>query len=183
MTRCGSIVCFSLALAACNTAPAVTATNASTSEVGAQVAAAQASSQFVSPGRWEGSMVINDMTIPGMPPQAAAKMRGATAQAHMFTSCLTPEEASKPRGRFFGNADKSCRYDHFTMGGGKIDAAMTCETRGMKRAMAMTGTYAPDSYTMTTTSTGSGPGPAGMSMKMTLTGKRTGACTGKEGSQ
>ena len=170
-----------LAVAACNTAPTVTATNATGSEVAAKVAAAQGSAQFVSPGRWEGTMTVSDMTIPGMPPGVAERMHGAMMKPHSFASCLTPEEAAKPRGNFFGNGDKSCTYEHFTMGGGKIDAAMTCAASGTKRAMTMTGSYAPDSYTMAMTSTGSGPGPAGMSMKMALTAKRTGPCTGKEG--
>ena len=74
-----------------------------------------------------------------------------------------------------------CRYDHFTMSGGKIDAAMKCTGNGATRTMTMQGNYSPDHYHMAIASTGSGAGPAGgMSMKMEMDAKRTGACTGKE---
>jgi hypothetical protein len=72
------------------------------------------------------------------------------------------------------------------MGNGKIDAEMTCNERGAARTMKMSGTYGPDNYAMTVASTGSGGAKGGpmsnMSMKMSMTGKRTGACTGKENS-
>ena len=44
-----------------------------------------------------------------------------------YDYCLTPEQAKRPQGKFFNEqAANNCRYDHFTMGGGKIDAAMRC---------------------------------------------------------
>ena len=49
----------------------------------------------------------------------------AAAIAAKRTS-LTPEEAKKPKEDFFAGNDK-CRYDHFRMGDGKIDA---CEVAG-----------------------------------------------------
>ena len=171
-----------LTLAACSSQPTVTAHNASVAEVSNEVEAAVAGGQFISPGRWEAKMTISDMTMPGLPPGMAEKMRGRLGQARTIVSCLTPEEVRAPKGKFFGAMDKSCKYDRFTMAGGKIDSVMTCTTGGMTRTMTMAGTYSPDSYTMAMSSTGTGTGPEAMSMKMSMAGKRTGACTGKEDS-
>jgi len=75
----------------------VTATNATPSEVAEKVASAQNSEQFISPGRWESTMTIQEMTIPGMPPELAARMKSMTAKPKTFESCVTPEEAKKPK--------------------------------------------------------------------------------------
>ena len=77
------------------------------------------------------------------------------------------------------STNKSCRYDHFTMAGGKIDSAMSCDMPPAKMAMTMTGRYSPDSYHMDAATTTTGASPAGsMSMSMTIEGKRVGACRG-----
>ena len=67
------------------------------------------------------------MNIPGMPAQYAAKMkqRWPSIATKPSSHCIKPEDVKKPKEDFFG-ADKSCRYDHFTMGGGKIDIQMVC---------------------------------------------------------
>jgi hypothetical protein len=175
-----------LILAACNSGPTVTATNATGAEVAAKVKAANLDTPFVSPGRWEGTMTISEMSIPDMPPQVAAQMKTAMGKPKTFVSCLTPEEAKAPKEGFFGGEQKSCKFAHYTMGNGKIDAEMTCNERGAARTMKMSGTYSPDTYAMTVASTGSGGAKGGpmsnMSMKMSMSGKRTGACTGKENS-
>lgn len=154
--------------------------NASVSDVAEEVKAA-ADGQFVSPGHWESTMTIKEMNMPGMPPEAVAQMKTVMGKAKTFASCLTEADVKKPKEDFFSGGDGQCRYDHFTMSGGKIDAAMKCGVDGAERTMTMQGTYSPDRYHMTMAATGSGPGPAGgMSMKMEMDSKRTGACTGKE---
>jgi maltoporin len=84
----------------------------------------------------------------------------------------------KPKEDFFG-ADKSCRYDHFTMGGGKIDIAMVCKQENMTNTTTMSGTYTPTTYSMDMNMNGSGP-QQGMTMKMHVDAQRVGECTGKE---
>lgn len=172
------IVTPAMLLAACDRG--VDMKNASASEVAEQVKAASAEGQFVSPGRWESTMTMIEMTMPGIPPEAAQQMKGMMGKPRTFTSCLTPEEAKKPKEDFFSGGDGGCRYEHFTMSGGKIDAAMKCADQGAMRTMTMKGTYSPDHYRMAMAATG-GSGPAaGMSMKMEMDAKRTGECTGKE---
>lgn len=176
-----------IALVGCNSQPTVSASNASGEEVAAKMKAAGMDGQFVSPGQWQMTMTINDMRIPGMPAEFAEKMKAHMGKGRTFESCLTPEEARKPKEDFFAKGNGNCRYDRFTMGGGKIDAVMKCTDPGGQaggsRTMTMNGTYGPDAYKMTMASTGeAAPGNpmSGLSMKMAMDAKRTGACTGKE---
>lgn len=171
-----------LALSACNSGPSVEATNASAGEVAAKVAASGAA-PALSPGRWEGTATITDMQIPGMPPEAAAKMKGAMATGQRFANCLTPEEAKKPTARFFSGDNKDCRYDHFSMTGGRLDAKMQCKTGGMTVDATMVGKFSSDNFQLTMTSKSAGaPGQPMSAHTMTLKmeSRRTGECTGTE---
>jgi hypothetical protein len=86
----------------------------------------------------------------------------------------------QPKGKFFGGND-NCRYDHFTMSGGKIDAAMRCTESGRSQIMQMSGTYSPDAYSMQMSSRSEGgPADEAVSMQMKVDAKRIGQCTGKE---
>ena len=185
MHRVQLLAALALPLAACGSGgPTVTATNASTSEVEAKVAAANAGGEMISPGRWEGTLAMHDVKMPNMdklPPAMREQMTNRMADGRPFVSCVTEQQIRAKHGLFTGqeSANKNCRYDHFTMAGGKIDAAMSCDMPNAKMAMTMTGSYAPDSYHMdaaTTTSASTAAG--GMSMSMTIDGKRVGACRG-----
>ena len=56
---------------------------------------------------------------------------------------------SKPKEDFFAGKNNECRYDHFTMGGGKIDALMHCGKKDAGSDHAVwAGTCGPDSYQM-----------------------------------
>jgi hypothetical protein len=83
---------------------------------------------------------------------------------------------------FTGKDDGNCRYEHFTMGGGKFDAAMQCEGEGKAQAMRMTmnGTYAPDAYQTNVTMNVEGGPQGSMSMKMHSEARRIGKCTAKQ---
>ena len=121
--------------------------------------------------------------MPGLPPQAQAQMKGMMGEASTHEYCLTPEEASRPRGKFFTGKDEgNCRYDHFTMGGGKIDAVMRCEENGASQIMRMAGNYSPDSYDMRMAMEREGGEKAmgAMTMKMRVESLRIGECTSDE---
>jgi len=133
------------------------------------------------PGRWESTVKFTKIDMEGVPPQAKAMMEKVMAKDRTFSSCLTKEEAEKPDGKFFGQADDRCKYDSFTMGGGKIDAKMTCKAeQGGQQVMTMNGDYTPDSYTMTMAVAGKGMNGRSMNMTMAVSAKHAGACTGKE---
>jgi hypothetical protein len=183
MVRQMTIAVALLALAACSKGPTVSATNASGEEVAAKVKASGMDAPFVSPGHWQTTMTIRDMSIPGMSPQMAQQMKAHMGQGKTFESCLTPEQAKKPKEDFFAKGNGDCRYDRFSMGDGKIDAVMQCKGEGGQRTMTMNGTYSPEAYHMAVASTGSGAAGnpmANMSMKMEMDAKRMGECTGKE---
>ena len=173
-------------LCACDSSPEVDLKDANASQVGEAVAKsgmAGGDAFQVRPGQWESKEAIEEMEIPGMPASMQEQMKSTFAQHQpaSFTSCLTPEEAKKPKADFFAGKDNNCRYDHFKMGDGKIDAKMRCDAGQAVQTMEMAGTYSPESYTMTITSVRSGePGPGGeVRMKMRMDAKRVGDCDPK----
>lgn len=169
-----------LPLAACGSKTEVNAKNASVEEVANKVREVSKAEGTIQPGKWQSTMTIEDMSMPGMPAEAQDQMKKMFAQARVTESCVTPEEAANPNPKMFAGNDQ-CRYDHFTMGGGKIDAEMHCTQQGMTQAMTMNGTYGPDAYAMhMTSSTKGGPAGEAMSMKMKVEAKRIGECTGKK---
>lgn len=166
-----------LALAGCGSGKTVTATNESVSGVAQKVT--DAGLKF-NPGRWESTMKFVKMDMEGVPPEAKDMMSKVLGKDKTFASCLTKQEAEKPDSKFFGQADDRCKYDSFSMGGGKIDAKMTCKAEQGTQTMTMNGSYTPETYQMTMAVDGMGPMGKAMSMEMQLSAKRTGDCTGKE---
>ena len=171
-----------LCLSACNKGPEVELHNATGNQVAQAVTTAGVmnSDSMVQPGLWESKVAVQEMNIPGMPPQYAAKMKQEMAEHRNSSSkhCIKPEDVKKPKEDFFG-ADKSCKYNHFTMGGGKIDIQMVCREENMTQTTNMSGSYTPTTYSLDMNSTGTGP-QQGMTMKMHVDAKRIGECTGKE---
>jgi len=170
-------------LTACNKGPEVNLKNASANQVSEAVkkSGVMSSDSMVEPGLWESKVTVQEMNIPGMPPQFADKMKQSMAEQrnHASRHCIKPEDVKKPKEDFFG-ADKSCKYDHFTMGGGKIDIAMVCRQEDMTQNMNVSGSYTPTSYSIDTAMTGTGGHEQGMSMKMHVDSNRVGECTGKD---
>jgi hypothetical protein len=173
-----------LLLGACDKSPKVDLKNASGNQVAAAVkqSGMMSGETMIEPGLWESKVTVAEMNIPGMPPEMADKMKASMAEHQREASrhCVTEAEVRKPKEDFFG-ADKSCRYEHFTMGGGKIDIAMVCKGEGATRTTNMHGTYTPTTYSMDMSSTGSGGEGQDMSMKMHVDSKRVGECSAKEG--
>jgi hypothetical protein len=173
------------ALAGCNKGSQVHETNASVEQVANAVAQSGAASDlFLTAGEWRVVGTMEEMNIPGLPPEAQAEMKKVMGDHGTMTYdyCLTPEEAKRPRGKFFsGKEAKNCRYDHFTMGGGKIDAAMRCEGEASgTMTMAISGTYSPDSYTSHVTMNMQGAREGNMTMKMRSEARRVGECTAED---
>ena len=107
-------------------------------------------------------------------------MAKSPAMSRTVTTCLTPEMAAKPDGKFFNQANNNCIYDHFSMSGGKMDATMTCTGHNGKMTMTMNGTFTPDQYEIHTSSQEQMPGGQAMSVTMTVNSHRVGDCTGTE---
>src|SRR5688572_6768692 len=137
MMRFSAIVLAAALLGGCGGEPEVNVENASAEEVAEKVRAAGGSEPFVRPGQWASTVTIESFDLPGAPPQMAEHMKRAFSerQPQKFESCLTAEEARKPKEDFFAGKNKQCRYDHFTMSGGKIDAKMNCSQSGASQVM------------------------------------------------
>jgi hypothetical protein len=172
-------------LAACDRQPSVIVRNASVEEVANELADAgtRRNGQFIRAGMWRSSVSIEDMEAPGMPPAAAEQIARMTGPTQTFESCLTEEQAVRPSEEFFAGRGRQCRYDHFKMGGGKIDSRMRCEEGGIRQVMELDGTYSPDSYDMRmTTSVEGAPGAAGeMRLRMRVEAERVGDCPAGQG--
>jgi hypothetical protein len=178
------MVACALPLAACNK-PAVNEKNASVSDVANAVSKSGiAGENFIRAGQWQVKGKLEDMSMPGLPPEAQTEMKRVMGQVqnNSFEYCVTPEEAKHPGGKMFTGKDNGdCRYDHFQMGGGKFDAALRCQSKGQGPSqlmtMTMNGTYSPDAYTSNVSMKVEG-GPQGtMTMKMRSEAKRIGECT------
>jgi hypothetical protein len=177
------VVASALCLASCNKGPSVSLKNASGNEVAAAVkqSGVMSSDTMIQPGEWESKATVLEMNIPGIPPQYAERMKQSVAEHRNSASkhCIKPEDVKKPKEDFFG-ADKSCRYDHFTMGGGKIDVAMTCKEEASTLSTKVAGSYTSTSYSIDASSNGSGGEQNGMTMKMHVDAQRVGECTAKD---
>jgi hypothetical protein len=165
-----------LALGGCKKA-VVDAQNATPAQVAEQVAKSDLKPK---PGRWESTMKIEAMDMPGMSPEAKKMMENAQAERKMAT-CLSKEDAEKPASSLFSPANSGCKYDHFTMADGKMDGALTCEHGPEKISMTMSGTYSPEAFAVHTTSKVEMPGGRPpMTSQVSMTSAWKGECNGTE---
>lgn len=165
-----------LALGACGK-PAVDERNASVADVAKAVSKAQAGEMRFQPGRWESSFKIESMEAPGMPAEAAKAVAGNTSH---YATCLTQEKAAKPAADFFAKDARNCTYEHFTMGGGTIDAKMNCGADGGEAVVTMKGSYNPTHYEMKMESVTRVERQGPMTMRMAIEANHAGLCKGNE---
>ena len=178
------LIACALPVAACNKGPQINEKNASVEEVANKVQAAAGDQGFIDPGKWETKVSVLDVDIPGMPAEMATQMKQTMAkmEEHNFTSCLTEADVKRPKEDFFAGSNKDCRYDHFTMAGGKIDAALRCDGKPEGGAMTMTinGSYSRDSYEATMAMDVAGGREGGMKIRSQSKSHRVGQCSAAE---
>jgi hypothetical protein len=168
------------ALAACGSGDEVDMENVSVADVAKELRKADASEGFVNPGQWKQTVTLVEISAPGMPPQIAEAMKKQTGTSQVNTSCLTPEQAKRPREDFFTGAEKNCRYEHFKWGDGKVDLKLACKEAQATRIMELSGSYEPDSYRMSMSArTEGGPPEQALTMKMRVDAERVGECPAK----
>jgi len=143
-------------------------------------APAAMSSVRLTPGRWETTMKIVKMEIPGMPPQAQEAMKSQMGRLTSVTRCLTKEQADKSERDFFKPRDSGdCKFTSFSMGAGTIAGEMACNSERGTQTMKMAGTYGAEAYAMKVSSESDMAGRK-MSMDMEMASKRVGDCDGSE---
>lgn len=136
-------------IAACDRQPKIDMKDASVADVARKVEARNASDVVVRPGKWSQEVKVETFDVPGMPASAQATVRETMASAaSRHDICLTQAEARRPSEDFFAGKDKNCRYERFTMKGGKIAGVMRCQSDGMSQVMELNGDYSPDHYAM-----------------------------------
>ena len=125
---------------------------------------------------------IEAIEVPGMPAPVLAQLKANAAKPRAGATCLSAEDVQ--RGAFYvGEENQACRYERFRMGGGAIDGLLRCTDPSGTRSMAVTGRYAPDSYSMSASTdlvSAAAEGPGRASVKMRMQARRTGACRGDE---
>ena len=176
-----SVVLCVCTLAACSSDPQVDARNASADEVERQVAAAGGTSKFVRPGMWESTFTVEEVSMTGLAKAYAPNIDATVGRPRTERSCRTGEDAESPGAGLFTGDDKHCRYQRFTMGSGKVDAVVQCNSAGKGQTLTLQGSYSPESYQMRMAMDvpAGGGVPAGMNMKMRVDAKRVGECVGK----
>jgi hypothetical protein len=70
MNRAMLLLSLALPLAACGSKPAVEEKNASVEQVANSVREASHGQAMIRPGKWQSTMTIEQMDMPGMPPEA-----------------------------------------------------------------------------------------------------------------
>ncbi len=144
------------------------------------VASAVAEAPRPQAGRWESTVKIDKMDMGDIPPEAQAMMQKSMGAEKHYAICLTPEQAANPNADFYKHQQPGCTYDHFSMAGGKIDAAIACTRPDGKVAITLAGDYSATSYSVHTTSKASLPGGRSMQTEVTMASRRVGDCNGSE---
>jgi hypothetical protein len=164
-----------LALAGCKKNE-VEMKNASIEEVAKKMQDSGVAKTTLKPGMWQATVKLNNISAPGAPPEVEKGMRGSIGQARTMSECLSEADAKKPFERFVEGLNGDCKYDHFTMGDGKIDTKLVCTTQGQTREMTMQGSYGPENYNLQMMTEASGGLVKRINMTMTLEAHRTGEC-------
>jgi hypothetical protein len=164
-----------LALAGCGQKPKVDLKDVSVADVAAKMQETGVVANTLKPGLWQATVKLDSIAAPGMP-QVEKQMQQSAGQARTITECLTEETVKKPFDRFTEGLSGDCRYEHFTMGGGRIDNRLQCTTGQLKRTIATQGTYDAQNYSLKINSDATGGPIPRTLMAMSLDAKRTGDC-------
>lgn len=146
-------------------------------EMSADQVADELSSVRIEPGQWEATNEIIEASAPGLPPEALKQMIGRKTTV---SNCVTEEQAEKPDANFLAaQQNANCKYEDFSMRGGRMNGRMVCSGGDSPGQMEMTmdGEYGARSYDMTMDMAMMGmPAGADMKMKARTTGRRIGDC-------
>lgn len=182
MTRAHVLALPLFVLAGCDSLgigePSVDLTNATMAEVAAEAVKVQQQR----PGQWEITSQLVSLNVEGVPEDSPMHemLKQQIGQANTDSQCLSEEDAKKAMVPQDVDPNNSCRFAHFRMKDGQIDAEMTCAAPDGPGTLAMTqkGSYSPDSYDVTSTLTRAGGTTPGenSTMTMNINAKRTGEC-------
>lgn len=158
----------------------IQATNATAGEVAGLMRAA-AEKRAMKPGEWRLQVqVVSAETSEG--PMAAddPKMALLKGQERNVAGCREAKDLKPLDLDQLEKVAGECRFAHYTLTGGKLDAAFECtQTNGNKMAMTARGTTAPERFDVTLDQKSGTPGSENyVALELRATGTRLGECRG-----
>jgi len=133
------------------------------------------------PGQYSQTMEVVKFEMPGAPPEMAKQMQTALGQRQNSVFCLTDKMAEEGFQNMFREIGKDgqCKYQRFSVAGGKLDAELACQsaTEG-KGTIKLAGTVGADGSDVTVEVDTTNPAsPMGHTViGMHLVSKRIGDC-------
>jgi hypothetical protein len=136
---------------------------------------AAAPSPPLAPGLWEETLVFALDSVNGSA-ELAAHMASALPHPQPQRACRTDADLADPQALFLAGAEQACRFDHFTMEGGRIVASGACsDGHGQTMHVSGTGSYTAAGYDFTFTGNGTA-GSLALVFRGRDSGRRVGAC-------
>jgi hypothetical protein len=136
---------------------------------------AAAPSPPLAPGLWEETLVFALDSVNGSA-DAAAHMASALPDRKPQRACYTDADLAHPQDIFLAGAEQACRFNRFTMSGGRIEASGECsDGRGQTMKVSGTGSYTAAGYDFSFTGTGRA-GNLDLTFRGRDSGRRIGAC-------
>ncbi|MBD60122.1 MAG: hypothetical protein CL808_08395 [Citromicrobium sp.] len=132
-------------------------------------------------GQWEHRIEFTELDMPGVPENMQGMVKQNMGGAGITTTtCLTEEEANRPKPDFFGSEDhQNCTYEEFDRTGNRMTLRMTCDTgNGGTAKVAMEGEFGEERFTLSMDNRISGTPAGDIAMQGTVTGTRIGDCPG-----
>lgn len=136
--------------------------------------AAPALADSFAPGAWQHQTTTISADVPGVPQWVVKLFAGNSSRK----SCYTAQQAAtRPEALLTQDDAAVCTKRAFSMVGGKLVYNTFCVNKRFPEGLlvASSGTYTPDSYSISTISTGMKEGRP-VKIVTTGTGHRTGAC-------
>lgn len=143
-----------------------------------EVASEMKKAAKLKPGKYEMTMTVNKVDVPGMPPEAKAQMEQMMGQPQKMDYCLTAEKSEKGLQDMLSKMNGDCTYSNFEVSGAKIAGAMACTApTGGTMKSSMTGNATDETTNLQMKVEVTQPGmPATMKMESTMAMKRVGDC-------
>jgi hypothetical protein len=127
---------------------------------------AAASDAPIQPGNWQETATVLDVQASGIFGGMLRAMKGKSKDSQV---CITPAQAADGLRSTMDTSKNKCRFTHYSMTGGRIDAALTCQGN---LTIRMAGSYTPTSFEIISDAAKG----AGMTMRTKTVGKRVGGC-------
>lgn len=129
----------------------------------------------LAPGLWEETLVFALDSVNGSQ-DMAAHMASALPNPQPQRACYTDTDLAHPQTLFLAGAEQACRFNRFTMEGGRIAATGECsDGHGQSMQVSGTGTYTAAGYDFSFTGTGQA-GTLALTFRGRDSGRRVGAC-------